>query len=61
MMTLFAVLTIVFLVVTTYASMKFASFCRRRYNWDEAGIALLMLGIFWVFPFTVAYDMGWIR
>jgi hypothetical protein len=61
MMTLFAVLTIVFIVVTVYISMAFASFCRRKFHWDEAGVTFLMLGILWIFPFTVAYDMGWIR
>jgi high-affinity K+ transport system ATPase subunit B len=61
MMTLFAALTIIFLVVTIYISMAFANFCRRKFGWDEAGIALLMLGFLWIFPFTVAYDMGWLQ
>jgi hypothetical protein len=61
MMTLFAVLTIVYIAATTYASMAFASFCRRKFYWDEAGVALLLIFAFWVFPFTVATDMGWIR
>jgi len=61
MMTLFTVLTIVFIVVTVYISMAFASFCRRKFQWDEAGVTLLMIFALWTFPFTVATDMGWLQ
>ena len=61
MMTLFALLTIAYIGASTYISMAFANFCRRRFGWDEIGIAFLMIGALWFIPITVAMDMGWIQ
>jgi len=61
MITLFTLSVIVYIAATVCAGMAFATICHRRFGWDEAGVALIMICFFWFIPITAAMDLGWIQ
>jgi hypothetical protein len=61
MITLITILAIIYCVLSVYAGMIIGNALRRRYQWDEVGIAMVAMCFFWFIPITVAMDLGWIQ
>jgi hypothetical protein len=61
MITLITIGSIIYCVLSIWAGMVIGEFCRRRFRWDEIGVAMVMMCIFIAIPITVAADLGVIR